>query len=30
MMIGWWITIAAQSPEERDRAVDSRATVLAS
>lgn len=28
-MIGWWIVIAAQTPEERDRVVDSEAMVLA-
>ncbi|MES2249238.1 MAG: hypothetical protein V4645_18305 [Pseudomonadota bacterium] len=28
-MIGWWIVIAAQSPEERDQAVDRNAAVLA-
>ncbi len=28
-MIGWWIVVAAQTPEERDQAVDRRAAVLA-
>jgi hypothetical protein len=28
-MIGWWIVIARQTPEERDTAVDSKAAVLA-
>ncbi len=28
-MIGWWIVIAAQTPEERDAAIDRKADVLA-
>ena len=28
-MIGWWIVVAAQTPEECDQAVDRRAAVLA-
>lgn len=28
-MIGWWIVIAAQTPEERDAATDRRAAILA-
>jgi hypothetical protein len=28
-MIGWWIVVAAQSPEERDRADNRREAVLA-
>lgn len=28
-MIGWWIVVAAQTPEERDRAIDTKPAVLA-
>jgi len=28
-MIGWWIVVAAQTPEERDRAADTKPAVLA-
>lgn len=28
-MIGWWIVIAAQTPEERDQAVDRKQAILA-
>lgn len=28
-MIGWWIVVAAQTPEERDQAIDTKLAVLA-
>ena len=28
-MIGWWIVVAAQTPEERDRSLDRKEAVLA-
>ena len=28
-MIGWWVVIAAQTPEERDAATDRKAAILA-
>ncbi len=28
-MIGWWIVVAAQTPEERDQAIDTKLALLA-
>lgn len=28
-MIGWWIVVAAQTPEQRDEAADGKASILA-